>query len=214
MLSCTGRAGYGARLTCVIAAAIVTCSISCGSDDDNLNSIEKIWIRCTAETGGPAGSEYDSCLQRQGEALLRSQSISVELEVGSPGHELLNTCMIGATESGNVDWVKGLDCYLDGAESHYPKGTVREPVQYGSRSGFWDSDSSRANYVDMCTRSQVVQGLEQSRSRQNCDCFATELGKEFERHEYGEMLSAQPDPRGNDYDRRLFRIVSLCMAAD
>jgi hypothetical protein len=204
----------GTRLACVFAVILVACSISCGSDDDDPNPIEEIRIRCAAHAGAPGSSAYDTCLQKQQEALLRSQSISVELGMSSPGHELLNTCMIGATESGNVDWVKGLDCYLDRAESDYPRGSVRGPARQGLQSGFWGTDSAKADYVDLCARSLIVEGMDEGRSRESCDCLALELSSEFKRHEYEEVLGTQPDPDGDDYDRLMFRIMSHCMSME
>jgi hypothetical protein len=88
---------------------------------------------------------------------------------------------------------------------------VSEQREGASRpnAGWWPKDSKDA-YIDRCTKEMASQGLPGSKAASLCRCVADGLEGEFGRTEYMEMMNAQPDPNGSQYDRRLNMVFTAC----
>jgi hypothetical protein len=68
----------------------------------------------------------------------------------------------------------------------------------------------KASYVDRCAESMSSQGLPQKTGKPYCSCIADGMSREFGKEEYSQMMKAEPNPKGNPYDRRLYKVFSAC----
>jgi hypothetical protein len=73
----------------------------------------------------------------------------------------------------------------------------------------WPREAKVA-YVDRCAKSLASQGWSPSPARNYCSCIADGMENEFGVKEYNQMMNAQPNPKGNEYDQRLYRVFSAC----
>jgi hypothetical protein len=71
-------------------------------------------------------------------------------------------------------------------------------------------DGAKLSYIDNCTNSVSSQGLPISKAKPYCTCIAGGMEEEFGLSEYKQMMNAQPNPKGDSYDRRLFNILNSC----
>jgi len=69
----------------------------------------------------------------------------------------------------------------------------------------------KATYVDRCTAEMAPQLPEKNHPLHVCQCLADSLEAEFGLSEYAAMMGAQPDPRGSQADRRVYRVVTSCL---
>ncbi len=65
-------------------------------------------------------------------------------------------------------------------------------------------------YIERCAASMVSQGLPTVNANPYCRCLADGLEAEFGISEYEAMMQAQPDPQGDQNDRRLYRVLTSC----
>ncbi len=73
----------------------------------------------------------------------------------------------------------------------------------------WPPAAKQA-YIERCAESMSSQGLEPKTAKSYCSCVANGMEKEFGRKEYDRMMKAQPNPKGDQYDRRLYKVLSGC----
>ena len=90
------------------AAGLLTPMIACGGD----SVTDKIRARCAKEVSASDAQDQAACVDRQVAAAKRVQSLTMTLASNSPAFKILIDCMEKWTEFGNVDWYKGLACYL------------------------------------------------------------------------------------------------------
>ena len=69
---------------------------------------------------------------------------------------------------------------------------------------------TKSSYVTRCTSSMISQGLQKDKAGLLCNCVADGMEKQFSKAEYNQMMNANPDPNGNKYDQRLFKIMDSC----
>jgi len=75
----------------------------------------------------------------------------------------------------------------------------------------WPKDK-KSSYIDRCIKTMANSGLEASSTRTYCTCVANGLEEEFKEEEREKMMMAQPNPQGNEYDKRLFTVLKPCMS--
>lgn len=73
----------------------------------------------------------------------------------------------------------------------------------------WPADAKKA-YVDRCAMSMSSQGLPDKTAQKYCQCFADGMESEFGKSEYDQMMKAQPNPQGDEFDRRLYNLLMSC----
>lgn len=74
---------------------------------------------------------------------------------------------------------------------------------------FWPKGAKLA-YVDRCAASMNSQGLPMKNAKGYCACVSNGMEAEFGMKEYDQMMKANPNPGGNDYDRRLYTVLMAC----
>ena len=75
----------------------------------------------------------------------------------------------------------------------------------------WPQDK-KSSYIDRCTKTMANSGLEANSTRTYCTCVANGLEEEFKEEEREKMMMAQPNPQGNEYDKRFFTVLKPCMS--
>ena len=78
-----------------------------------------------------------------------------------------------------------------------------------SYADLWPS-VAKLSYIDNCASSVSSQGLPIRKAKPYCICIAEGMEAEFGMTEYKEMMNAQPNPKGDRNDRRLFNIFNSC----
>ncbi len=78
-----------------------------------------------------------------------------------------------------------------------------------SAAGDWPETTKMA-YVERCAKSMHSQGLALVKATGYCRCSIDGQEIEFGTREYAAMMKAQPNPRGSDVDRRLFKVLRSC----
>jgi len=73
----------------------------------------------------------------------------------------------------------------------------------------WPESSKRA-YIKRCGESLSSQGLEIKQANKLCSCITQGMENEFGMNEYKQMMKAEPDPNGGEYDRRLYKVFMAC----
>jgi hypothetical protein len=86
------------------------------------------------------------------------------------------------------------------ADRETPRNDPRSPWPKGVREA----------YIERCSKDVVTQGLPPDNAASFCRCFAEGLAAEFGVDEYLQMMQAQPNPNGTEYDRRLYKIITSC----
>ena len=53
--------------------------------------------------------------------------------------------------------------------------------------------------------------MSESKANGVCYCLSSGFSKEFGMEQYNHLRSAKPNPNGNSYDRKLYKVVTNCM---
>ena len=65
-------------------------------------------------------------------------------------------------------------------------------------------------YIDRCAESMSSQGLLMKNAKAYCTCTTNGMEAEFGMKEYDQMMRAQANPNGGEYDRRLYKVIMAC----
>jgi hypothetical protein len=65
-------------------------------------------------------------------------------------------------------------------------------------------------YIDRCAESMSSQGLPMKNAKAYCTCTTNGMEAEFGMKEYDQMMKAQANPNGSEYDRRLYKVLMAC----
>ena len=65
-------------------------------------------------------------------------------------------------------------------------------------------------YIDRCAESMSSQGLPVKNSKVYCTCTTNGMEVEFGMKEYDQMMRAEANPNGGEYDRRLYNVLMAC----
>lgn len=74
----------------------------------------------------------------------------------------------------------------------------------------WPEDRKSA-YIDRCSKTIAIPELEASSPLAYCTCIANGMEEEFKAEEDDQMMKAQPNPQGNEYDKRLYTVFKPCV---
>ena len=73
----------------------------------------------------------------------------------------------------------------------------------------WPTGAKLA-YIDRCAESMSSQGLPMKNAKAYCTCTTNGMEAEFGMKEYDQMMKAEPNPNGGEYDRRLYKVLMAC----
>ena len=73
----------------------------------------------------------------------------------------------------------------------------------------WPAEAKFA-YIDRCAESMSSQGLPMKNAKAYCTCAANGMEAEFGMKEYDQMMRAEANPNGGEYDRRLYNVLMAC----
>ena len=65
-------------------------------------------------------------------------------------------------------------------------------------------------YIDRCAESMSSQGLPMKNAKAYCTCTTNGMEAEFGMKEYNQMMKAEANPKGGEYDRRLYNVLMAC----
>ena len=65
-------------------------------------------------------------------------------------------------------------------------------------------------YIDRCAESMNSQGLPMKNAKAYCTCTTNGMEAEFGMKEYDQMMKAEANPNGGEYDRRLYNVLMAC----
>jgi hypothetical protein len=74
----------------------------------------------------------------------------------------------------------------------------------------WTSEIYNS-YFNQCKSSMLQQKMTEQRANGVCYCLSSAFSKEFGMEQYDYLRSAQPNPNGNIYDKKLYKIMTNCM---
>lgn len=67
------------------------------------------------------------------------------------------------------------------------------------------------SYFNQCKQSMLQQGMTDRRANGVCYCMSSSFSQEFGMEQYNYLRSAQPNPNGDSYDKKLYKVVTNCM---
>lgn len=67
------------------------------------------------------------------------------------------------------------------------------------------------SYFNQCKTSMLQQGMSDQKANGVCYCMSSGFSKEFGMEQYNYLRSAQPNPNGTIYDKKLYKVISNCM---
>ncbi|WP_146188497.1 hypothetical protein [Limnohabitans sp. 2KL-51] len=67
------------------------------------------------------------------------------------------------------------------------------------------------SYYNQCKASMRQQGMSEQKANGYCFCISSGFSKEFGMEQYNHLRSAQPNPNGSIYDRKLFNVATSCL---
>ena len=73
----------------------------------------------------------------------------------------------------------------------------------------WPTGAKLA-YIDRCTESMSSQGLPMKEARAYCTCATNGMEAEVGMKEYDQMMKAEANLNGGEYDRRLYKVLTAC----
>jgi hypothetical protein len=73
----------------------------------------------------------------------------------------------------------------------------------------WPTGAKLA-YIDRCAESMSSQGLPMKNAKAYCTCTTNGMEAEFGMKEYEQMMKAEANPNGGEYDRRLYKVLMAC----
>ena len=65
-------------------------------------------------------------------------------------------------------------------------------------------------YIERCTETLVSQGMPKNLANNYSQCIADGMEGEFSREEFTEMMKSQPNPKGNEIEQKLYRVLKTC----
>ncbi len=65
-------------------------------------------------------------------------------------------------------------------------------------------------YIDRCAESLNSQGFPMKNAKAYCTCTTNGMEVEFGMKEYNQMMKAEANPNGGEYDRRLYNVLMAC----
>lgn len=74
----------------------------------------------------------------------------------------------------------------------------------------WPSEIYQS-YFNQCKISMLEQRMSDAKANGVCYCLSSGFSKEFGMEQYNYLRSAKPNPNGNSYDRKLYKVVTICM---
>jgi len=74
----------------------------------------------------------------------------------------------------------------------------------------WPSEVYQS-YFNQCKVGMRQQGMSEQRANGYCFCISSGFSKEFGMEQYNHLRSAQPNPNGSIYDRKLFNVATSCL---
>lgn len=74
----------------------------------------------------------------------------------------------------------------------------------------WTSEIYNS-YFNQCKSSMLQQKMTEQRSNGVCYCLSSAFSKEFGMEQYNYLRSAQPNPNGSIYDKKLYKIMTNCL---
>jgi hypothetical protein len=74
----------------------------------------------------------------------------------------------------------------------------------------WPSEVYQS-YLNQCKVSMRQQGMSDQRANGVCFCMSSGFSKEFGMEQYNHLRSAQPNPNGSVYDRKLYSVATSCI---
>jgi hypothetical protein len=66
------------------------------------------------------------------------------------------------------------------------------------------------SYFNNCKASLLQQGAGDRKANGMCYCLSSAFSKEFGMEQYNHLRSAQPNPNGSVFDRKLYKIFKKC----
>lgn len=86
------------------------------------------------------------------------------------------------------------------------------PVFISISAGATDSwpRGAKLAYIDRCAESMSSQGLPMKNAKAYCTCTTNGMETEFGMKEYSQMMKAEANPNGGEYDRRLYNVLRVC----
>lgn len=66
------------------------------------------------------------------------------------------------------------------------------------------------SYFNNCKASLLQQGSGDRKATGMCYCLASAFSKEFGMEQYNHLRSAQPNPNGSVFDKKLYQIFKKC----
>ena len=73
----------------------------------------------------------------------------------------------------------------------------------------WPTGAKLA-YIDRCAESMSSQGLPMKQAKAYCTCATNGMEAEFGMKEYDQMMKAEANLNGGEYDRRLYKVLTAC----
>lgn len=73
----------------------------------------------------------------------------------------------------------------------------------------WPTGAKLA-YIDRCAESMSSQGLPMKNAKAYCTCTTNGMEAEFGIKEYDQMIRAEANPNGREYDRPLYNVLMAC----
>ena len=69
---------------------------------------------------------------------------------------------------------------------------------------------AKLSYIDRCAESMNSRGLPMKNAKAYCTCTTNGMEAEFGMKEYDQMMKAEANPNGGEYDRRLYNVYMAC----
>ncbi len=80
----------------------------------------------------------------------------------------------------------------------------------GASADKWPEDM-KSSYIENCTKTMAIPEFDASSVLTYCTSIANGMEEEFKEEEREKMMMAQPNPQGNEYDKRLFQVLKPCV---
>ncbi len=71
-------------------------------------------------------------------------------------------------------------------------------------------EGAKLAYIDRCAESMNSQGLPMRNAKAYCTCATNGMEAEFGMKGYDQMMKAEANPNGSEYDRRLYNVLMAC----
>lgn len=85
-------------------------------------------------------------------------------------------------------------------------------ITSSAQAGSFPQEAKKA-YIQRCSESLYAQGMAMETASLYCSCITEGIDSKFTREEVLALLDAEPNPEGNEYDRRLYNVFISCNSA-